>query len=260
MSRAVPELTRGARFRIYLESLGLQASWNPQRMQNLGLLAVLVGWLRRQPRDVERDRLFCRRYYEFFNTNPYLANYLIGSLVRLEAERQAGAELPPDLARMVRDSLARSLASIGDQLFWLGLRPSLVMGICLLGLFGRTLEILGLVAVFALAQLVLRWRILARGYDLGMEVVEDLADPRWHRAIAAATRSGMVLTGVVAASYMGLLTDLVGQGGGGLLLAGAAVGMGLPLACRRRPPGEILVLVGFGLAIALSFALPVVGG
>lgn len=260
MNRDVPPLGTGERLRLYLDSLGLQASWNPQRMQNLGLLATLVGWLRRQPRDVDRDRLFCRRYYEFFNTNPYLANYLVGSLVRLESERQAGAELPPDLARMVRDSLARSLASIGDQLFWLGLRPALVMGMCLLGLYGRALEVLGLVAVFTAAQLALRWRALGRGYRLGMEVVEDLADPRWHKAIAVATRAGMVLTGAVAASYMGLLTDMVGQGGGSLLLAGAAVGMGLPLACRRRPPGEILVLVGLGLAVALSFAIPPVGG
>jgi len=259
MSRIPPPLSRGERLRLFLASLGLQGSWNSQRMQNLGLLAIMVGWLRRRPRDVERDRLFCRRYYEFFNTNPYLANYLVGGLLRLEAEREAGETMPPDLVRMVRDSLARSLASIGDQLFWLGLRPTLVMGACLLGLYGRTLEILILVAVFALIQFCLRWWTLARGYELGMDVVEDLADPRWHRAISAATRSGMVLTGAVAASYMGLLTDLVGQGGGSLLLAGATVGMGLPLACRRRPPGEILVLVGLALAIALSFAIPTVG-
>ena len=83
MRRPAGILPRGMHWRIFLASLGLQGSWNPQRMQNLGLLATLLGWLRGLPRDVERDSRFCRRYYDFFNTNPYLANYLIGGLLRL---------------------------------------------------------------------------------------------------------------------------------------------------------------------------------
>lgn len=256
MSRPLRAMPLRLRWRLFLAALGLQGSWNPQRMQNLGLLAVMVQWLQDQPRDTDRDRLFCRRYYEFFNTNPYLANYLVGGLVRLEEDREAGAPLTPDRIRMVRDSLARSLASIGDQLFWLGLRPALVMATCLLGLYREPWSVLAVFALFAVGQFTLRWRSLARGYGLGMDVVDDLTDRRWHRAIAWTTRSGMVLTGAVAGCYLALLTRLGGQGGGGLLLAGAAVGMGLPLICRRRPPGEVLVLLGLALAVVLAFALP----
>ena len=164
--------------------------------------------------------------------------------------------MPHDLPRTVRDSLARALASIGDQLFWSGQRPALVMAACLLGLNGRSWEILVLVGAFAEAQLVLRWHTLARGFRLGMDVVDDLADVRWHRAIALTTRGGMVLTGFAAAEYLALLSGLAGGAGSGLLLAGAAVGIGLPLVCRQRPPGEVLVLLGLVLAVVLSFALP----
>jgi mannose/fructose/N-acetylgalactosamine-specific phosphotransferase system component IID len=249
-------LRPGLRWRLFLAALGLQGSWNPQRMQNLGLLAVMVRWLRGCPRDTDRDRLFCRRYYEFFNTNPYLANFLVGGLLRLEQDREDGLALTTDQVRMVRDSLGRSLASIGDQLFWLGLRPALVMAASLMGLFGWIWGALGLFAAFAVGQLLLRWLTLERGFRQGMDVVDDLADRRWHLAIAWTTRAGKVLTGAVAGCYLMLLNDLGSEGGGGLLLVGAAVGMGLPLVCRRRPPGEVLVLLGLGLAIALAFAIP----
>ncbi len=72
--------------------------------------------------DLEQDRLFCRRYYEFFNTNPYLANFLIGGLVRLEDERAAGPDFPPGTTGTFRQSLGRAFASLGDQLFWLGIQ------------------------------------------------------------------------------------------------------------------------------------------
>lgn len=256
MSDKVRELGLGLRWRIFLGSLSLQGSWNPQRMQNLGLLAVMVPWLKQLPRDTDRDRLFCRRYYEFFNTNPYMANFLIGGLLRLEQEREDGRPLAKDHARMVRDSLGRSLASIGDQLFWLGIRPAMVMGASLMGLFGQYWGVLGLFVLFAAGQLALRWQSLGRGYRQGMDVVDDLADRRWHRAIAWSTRAGMLLTGSVAGAYLLLINRLGSHDGESLLLVGAAVGMGLPLACRRRPPGEVLVLLGLALAVALAFAIP----
>ena len=86
-----------------------------------------MPWLRARDRDLERDRLFCRRYYEFFNTNPYLAGYLIGGLLRLEtSSAKAPAACRGARPQTFRDSLGRALASLGDQLFWLGLRPAAV--------------------------------------------------------------------------------------------------------------------------------------
>jgi len=256
VSAPTTRLGRRQRWELFRESLGLQGSWNPQRMQNLGLLAVMILWLRRRSRDVERDRLFCRRYYEFFNTNPYLANYLVGALLRLEADREDGVPTPHGRAAMVRDSLGRSLASLGDQLFWLGLRPAMVMGTGLLALQGSVAGVLVLVGVFAVAQFVLRWHALERGYALGMDLVDVLAHPAWHRAIAAATRLGMFLTGAVAGVYAVRLIALDGEVSGGLLAAGAALGLGLPLVLRRRLPGEALVVVALALALVLSFAIP----
>lgn len=260
MSCTPGTLRRRERLRIWLWSLGLQGSWNPQRMQNLGLLAVLVSWRRCGRPDPETDRLFCRRYYEFFNTNPYLANFLIGGLIRLEQERLAGSPVPSGLAQTYRDSLGRALASIGDQLFWMGLRPALALAICLLGLAGWWPAVLVLIALFAAGQLTLRWVSLSRGLALGMDLVDVLASPVWHRTVAIVRRVGMVLAGLLIGFYLVRLQDVAEAMDASLLVLGAMLGLGLPLVLRRRLSGEMLILVACVLAFALTFAIPQVGG
>lgn len=248
-------LALGLKLRLFVRGLSLQASWNHERMQNLGLLTTMLPWARSRRRDLNQDRLFCRRYYEYFNTNPYLANFVIGGLVRLEDDRAEGMEIPVGLTATFRDSLGRAFASLGDQLFWLGIRPALVMAICLLGLFGQAAPLIAVVALFAAAQLVLRWRSLEVGYRLGFDLVDLLQKPAWHRGIAAVERGGMVLTGMTAGAYLALVTTTEAPLNHNLIWLGVGVGLGLPLVLRRRLPGEVLILVGLCLALVLTFAV-----
>nr|MEE4267338.1 PTS system mannose/fructose/sorbose family transporter subunit IID [Candidatus Krumholzibacteria bacterium] len=251
----VPRLSRWLQWRIFVRSLALQGSWNGQRMQNLGLLVTFFPWLRRQHWDINRDRLFCRRYFEYFNTNPYLANLLIGGLIRLETEHAARGEDPTLMARRFRDSLCRAFASLGDQLFWLGLRPALTMALCLLGMYGLIKPIFLIVAVFAALQLFLRFWALGRSYELGLDIVDLINHPHWHRAISWTKRAAMVLTGAVAGRYLSSVGNWDFMAGKGLLWVGMALGIGLPLILRRRLPGEALLGLALGLALLLSFAI-----
>jgi len=248
-------LTRRLQAALFLRSLSLQGSWNPERMQNLGLLWCVLPWLSRQKRNVNLDRLFCRRYFGYFNTNPYLANFLIGGLVRLEEDLAADDPAGRERIGTFRDSLGRALASLGDQLFWLGLRPTLVMAICLAGLLGQVTVVLTLVGIFAAGQLLLRWFSLRQGYDLGMDIVDLLFDTRWHAWILRAKRAGMVLTGMVAGLYLAQVADSGVVDEHGLLWLGTLLGMGLPVILRKRLPGEILILVALVLAVLLTFAI-----
>ncbi len=243
------------RLRVFLRTLALQASWNSQRMQNLGLLSSLLPFRRTQPRDIAQDRLFCRRYYEFFNTNPYFANFLIGGLIRLEDERARGTELPPGLTATYRDSLGRTFASLGDQFFWMGLRPALIMAICLMGLHGLQMGILTTVALFAFGQLWLRWWALGRGFENGLDILQLLRSPRWHQAIQIVGRMAMLLTGLVAGFFLARVSMVTLTAGKSLLWAGVALGLGLPLLVRKRLPGEGLMIVALGLSLLLSFAI-----
>ena len=248
-------LPRALQRSLFLRSLTLQASWNHQRMQNLGLLWNVLPWLRRKKRHVNRDRIFCRRYYGFFNTNPYLANFLIGGLVRLEEDRAAGLEVESGFIGTFRDSVGRALASLGDQLFWLGLRPTLVMLICFAGLLGQIPSILVILGIFTVSQLVLRWLALQRGYELGMDIVDLLFDKRWHLWIARTKRAGMVLTGMVIGLYLAQVADTGVSPGRGLLWIGTGLGMGLPVVLRKRLPGEVMILAALVMALLLTFAI-----
>ncbi len=236
---------------IWAWSLALQASWNPQRMQNLGLMAALAPWVRHRRLPLPNVRRVCRRHYEYFNTNPYLAGFVVGGLLRLEEENErAGGRLNRQVA-VFRGSVARALASLGDQLIWLGLQPALLLAACGLAWLGRPWLGLALVGAFALGQLWLRWRGLAVGYRLGLDIVDMLSKPGWHRAIRGCQRASMLLAGTLAGAYLVALAKSPAAGGAAVawsLGAGAACGYLL----HRRLPGELVFLLGLPLALILA--------
>ena len=240
------------RGRIFLRSLTLQASWNPSRMQSLGLVHVLLPGMRSLGLKPAESRQFCRRHLEYFNTNPYYANLLIGGLLRLESEAAASGEDAAVTATRFKETLGRALASLGDQFFWLGLQPAMLVLACLLGVLGPVWSPLVPVGAFAVVQLVVRYRTLGLGWTLGMDIVDLLGARRWHRAIWAAKRSGALLTGVLAAAVAFSLEGLVSGEDPGAAV-GAALAMGLAYSLRRRWPGESMLLVLVPLALAASY-------
>lgn len=248
------------RARLFLRLLVLQASWNHQRMQNLGLLVCLMPWLRGRPRDLERDRLFCRRYYEFFNTNPYLAGYVVGGLLRLEQEREGQGGLPRGQAQVFRDSLARALASLGDQLFWLGLRPATLLLAAVAALLAGDAApwpLAGLALATIAVQFAWRWRSLGRGYAAGYDIVELLGDRRWHRAITLGKRTTLFLAAVLAGLLLRQAAAGSVQAAAGSVVAVTvlAVCLVVPVVARWRWAGEFIVLSAAAAAVLLAFAL-----
>jgi PTS system mannose-specific IID component len=239
---------------VYWRSLALQGSWNRQRLQNLGLLASLLPWLGRQRLALGPRRRFIRRHYEYFNTNPYLANFIVGGLLRLEAELAAGRGGSGEQIRRFRDTLAPTFAALGDQLFWLGLRPTVLVAATLLALAGAPYGALAVIGLFALVQLELRRRALTAGYRLGFDIVELLGHPFWHRAIGATQRAGMILTGLLAGYYFARVLDPETAAAGYGLGAWLAAGIAAPLILRKRLPGEIL-LAGTVLLAWLGFGI-----
>jgi mannose/fructose/N-acetylgalactosamine-specific phosphotransferase system component IID len=221
-------------------------------MQNLGLLVALLPWLRDQNLDLQARRRFCRRHYEFFNTNPYLANYIIGGLLWLETEERAGNGQNGSLARTFKDSLARSFASLGDQLFWLGLQPALLLLASLVGFWAGIWPALGLVVLFALLQLELRRRALGTGYRLGLDLVDLLARPIWHRFIRTTIRAALLLVGGFAGCHLARNLAREAEFPIQSLVLLCLVGVALPLVFRKRVPGEGLLLMAVPLALVLA--------
>ncbi len=254
-----PSLDFGLRWHLFKRILLLQASWNAQRMQNLGLLYCLLAWLRIQPTDHNLSRRFFRRYYGFFNTNPYLAGFLVGGLVRLETERSCGADISRRMLETYRDSLGRAFASLGDQLFWLGLRPAVILVCCLFALDGNLIGILLVFVAFNMAQLGLRWWSLEMGYRSGLEIPSLLGHPYWHYGIQVVKRMALMASGLVVGRFLQEVLPLTGFSGGAAFGVGIVLGLGLPMVLRKRLPGEFMLVIGAIAALGLGFAISLVG-
>lgn len=240
-----------AEFKVFMRSLTLQASWNPQRMQNLGLVFTLIPWLRCQNANVGEVRRFCRRHYAFFNTNPYLSNYLLGGLLRLEKDQADKGRPDRVTIRDFKDSLGRALASMGDQIFWLGLQPSLMLLAVALVMAGWWPAALASVILFGILEIFLRFYSLRQGHRLGLDIVELLGRPGWHRAIRWAGRSGSLIAGAVVA------LAVFPRSGGQPIDAGAWIVYPLivfvSMMLRRRMPGESILLLLLPLALLLAY-------
>jgi PTS system mannose-specific IID component len=226
---------RGVGWRLWF----LQASWNREGMQSLGLVACALPWARRRAGTAEPLARWIRRRLAFVNTNPYLAGLLLGAEMRLEEEGRM-----EDVDRL-GPSLSRSLGAVGDSLTWETFRPAFA----LLGLaFALALGPMASLAawlLFAVSQGWLRQRALVEGYSRGLEVVGLAAHPRVHAVVEGGHRT--VLVGAGAAVGAALATVSPAGSPPGLGLA-----VGIALVCgilaRTRPWPVERVLVG-GLAI-----------
>ncbi|HRX50369.1 MAG TPA: PTS system mannose/fructose/sorbose family transporter subunit IID [Candidatus Krumholzibacteria bacterium] len=248
-----PALSTGLRLAMALRSLALQASWNPRRMQHMGLLSVMMPWARDRRLDRRELRRLCRDHFGYFNTNPYLANYVVGGVLRLEEDARRSGGGYERTVRSFKETVGRALASLGDQLFWLGLQPALLMLGVLLGLGAPAWAVLMPVGAFSFWQLVLRYRSLGDGYRLGMDIADLLGAPFWHQAIHVLKRVGAVLTGVFAAWMVAAAADLARRPDGPEAVLGLVLATGLALWLRRRAPGEAVLLLLLPLALVLTY-------
>ncbi|WP_375768098.1 PTS system mannose/fructose/sorbose family transporter subunit IID [Archangium gephyra] len=248
MSAASPPLTRGVLLRVFLRSLFLQASWNPQGMQNLGLAYAIYPALERLYPDKQALEAAVRRHLVFFNTHPYVAAAIVGGVLYHE-QRIARGEEPPDRVVAFKAALMGPLAALGDGFFWLSLKPA-TGAVCaaLVPLLEAWAAVVFLF-LYNLVHLTLRARLYLLGLALGDRLVEAVARANLPtrgaklRAVAAACAGG--LAAWLAVSF--------GKSAGGrfapLLSAGClALGVVSYLLVARRVPNYVVLYLAAGLA------------
>ncbi len=235
---------------VFLRSLFLQASWNPQGMQNLGLAYALFPALRRLYPDPERQMAAVRRHLAFFNTHPYVAAAILGGVLFHE-ERIARGEEGPEKVVAFKAALMGPLAALGDGFFWLSLKPAVgALSAALVPWLHAWAAVLFLV-LYNAVHLTLRARLFRIGLRLGDRLVEGLAQANLPargarlRILAAASAGGL-------AAYLAL--DFGAQQGGTLgpyLAAGCLVVGALAYVLVSRKFGNYAVLY---LAAALAIS------
>jgi mannose/fructose/N-acetylgalactosamine-specific phosphotransferase system component IID len=183
----------------------LQACWNFERMQNLGLAYGLEPWLQRICPNGEDRAVALRRHAEYFNTNPCMAPLIVGMLCALEEEAAQGAsELrKAKLERLaaLKRALGGALAGIGDALFWQTLRPFSAAAALALGAWlwhaglpqAAPAMALFYLAVYNIPAVSLRWKGFLWGYQWREQIALRLKDFAWQAWIRRLRLAGTVL-------------------------------------------------------------------
>ncbi len=215
------------RRRALLRLFALQAAWNTERMQGVGM-----GWAAEpllddlRTADPTRHAEAVVRSAEFFNGNPNLAGLALGATVRAEYDGVPGAQV-----LRLRTALCGPLGSLGDRLFWAGVVPALVgVAVAAVALGGGWVVVASLVLAYATVR---AW-VVAWSLDTGL-------------------RQGLKVGSALTGAWLPRAAERVGPA------AGFGVGLALPLAARwllagsapaaRQPVATVLVVV-VGLVLA----------
>lgn len=108
--------------KVFLRSFLIQASWSYDRMQSLGFAYAIQPILRRLYPDREEYRSRLDLHMGYFNTQPYLAAFILGATARMELERASGRDPKADISGL-KSALMAPLGALGDSFFWGALMP-----------------------------------------------------------------------------------------------------------------------------------------
>ena len=147
-------------------------------MQSLGFAYAIEPVLRKLYPDKSEYESRLRLHMEYFNTQPYLASFILGAVARLEEDRATGRTKDPDI-KGLKESLAAPLGALGDSFFWGALKPvAAVMAAALLLTGSWWAPILYLV-VYNMWHLGIRTGAFFRGYQTAGDAVDLLTNYRF---------------------------------------------------------------------------------
>jgi mannose PTS system EIID component len=235
------------RFQALLRLFAVQGTWNYERMLGVGMGYAAEPLLEDlKAVDPVRHGEAVVRSAEFFNCHPNLAGLALGATTRAEYEGVPG----PQIVRL-RTALCSPLGSMGDQLFWAGLVPSLI-GFTLVAVVlgaGTWAILLFLLAYNAVRVWTAYWS-LQTGMASGMKVGSAIGSSWLPRALEWA--------GPTAGFALGLALPVVAvwylRGFGWTAAIGAA-GVGVAGVALTRWFGPGLTSVRFALMAMILLLL-----
>ena len=237
------------RKRALARLLMLQATWNFERMQGVGMgyaALPLLADLGRE--DQTRHAEAVARSAEFFNCHPYLAGIALGATVRAEYDGVPG----PQVLRL-RTALCGPLGALGDRLFWTGVVPTAMSAACLALTQGAgPAAIVALVVFYNILRLATGTWALRAGLSSGLRISAALADSWLTRA---AERIGPIAgfsVGVLIPKALVWLLAGAGLSWLGLAAMVAVIGAGLSFRYAAQATSFRFALVALALSLILA--------
>lgn len=244
---------RGVLLRCFTRSLFLQSAWNVRGMQNVGFAFAIWPALRYLYPDAAARREAVQRHLEVFNTQPYMAEAVLGGAIHHEAQIAAGESAPSGVV-LFKQALAGPLAALGDTFFWGGLRPAAgAVGVALIPLVGMWAVPLFLLFYNAV-HLAARIYLFRSGIALGDDVLAVVGSLHLAERATLLKRVAAVATGVAVVAWTASQASMIGVSVV-LTAAGAALGAAglIPLLQAGVSPYVAAgAAVGVGLVVGLA--------
>lgn len=203
------KLTRGDRIRVFWNSQYLQASWNFERMQNVGWLVSLGPALKKLYKTKEDRAAAIKRHLEFFNTHPYLAAPILGVEMSLEESRANGTEVTDQTIQGVKVGMMGPLAGVGDPVFWATLRPIIGAFTASFALSGSWLGPILFFVLWNIIRMAFLWYTQELGYKEGEAITNDLSGGLLRKITVGASILGMFIMGVLVPRWTTMNFPLV---------------------------------------------------
>ena len=155
---------------MFWRSFFIQASWSYDRMQSLGFSFAMIPVVRRLYPDPRECSTRLALHAEYFNTQPYLASFVLGATARAEEERASGEPSGIDVTEL-KKTLMAPLGALGDSFFWGSLKPfssAVAVALALAGVWWAPLVFL---VLFNVGHVGMRLGLIFLGYASGGDVV-----------------------------------------------------------------------------------------
>jgi len=226
-------------------------------MQALGFAYAIEPVLRKlyANRDDYESRL--KIHMEYFNTQPYLASFILGASARIEQDRASGRNAAGDVIGL-KNALMAPLGALGDSFFWGALKPLCAVVSVALIMTGTAWAPLLFLLLYNIWHIGLRASVLFWGFATTGDPLQLMAHYRFTvvtRRFKAVTLS--VLGGILGTIVLWRQEFRPVVKAPGVLVAGAGLAMVLVLVSLLRKGGSPVKLM-LGLA-AVCLALAYLG-
>ena len=188
--------------KMLFRSFFIQAGFNLERYQNIGFVYAISSIINKHIGEKERKKNILKRHLEIFNTQPYMAGFVIGNISRMEIDGANEKEIVN-----IKQSLACTYASIGDRVFWSRIRAVLAYSTLLIfvifyyscgGNYKYYLWISAVVPTlfYVFYTIYIRYIGIKYGFECGGKRNCGLDLFNWNRIIKTLSRISFFLTSV----------------------------------------------------------------
>ncbi len=186
-------------------SFFIQAVFNFERYQNIGFAFSLLHILKKNISDSNLLKNIMLRHLEIFNTQPYMACFIVGNVAKMEIEGKDSKDIIN-----IKQALACTYASIGDRIFWSRLRCIEAYSTLLVGVFfyyflksefqnyGMVISATVPTLLYFVYTIYIRYIGLFYGFECGGAKNCGLDSFEWNRMIKTLSRISFFISVITA--------------------------------------------------------------